>query len=89
MPKYEALTEFLEKRTLYDQDPRFRGINHQRECGINYAQYYKCQRVLGDRGDDTKPCDYFKKQFMSVCAPATVRKWDDYRNDKLFWSSFY
>merc|ERR1711862_334642 len=89
MPNYEALSEYVENRKLADLDPRFRVINHFRECGINYSEYYKCERILSARGDDTKPCEYFKKQFTNLCAPAHIRKWDDMRADKIFWGSFY
>lgn len=31
---YPALTEYMSWRKGYDRDPRFRGMNHKRECQI-------------------------------------------------------
>merc|ERR1711879_418512 len=61
--KYQALKEHLEKvgDHHYDYDPRFRQTNRSRECGWNYSDHFRCMRVLGDRGDDTTPCNWFKK----------------------------
>merc|ERR1711976_442701 len=64
---YEALKEHLENHKQYDYDPRFRGYNRSRECAWNYGDYFRCMRVLGDRGDDTTPCEWFKKQYSYQC----------------------
>merc|ERR1711988_1819260 len=67
--KYADLKEHVEKVGFhhYDYDPRFRQTNRSRECAWNYTDYFRCMRVLGDRGDDTTPCQWFKKQYFRVC----------------------
>merc|ERR1712141_7611 len=78
---YEALKEHLDNQKQYDYDPRFRGQNKQRECCWNYVDHYRCLRVLGDRGDDTRPCDWFKKQYLNVCFVQYHKAWDEMREE--------
>merc|ERR1712110_211940 len=87
--KYGALKEHLNHHQQYDYDPRFRSYNRSRECAWNYGEYFRCARVLGDRGDDTQPCDYFKKQYRFMCANKEIEAWDDMREQGLFWGKIY
>ena len=90
-PFYAALKEHVEKVGFhhYDYDPRFRQTNRSRECAWNYTDYFRCMRVLGDRGDDTTPCQWFKKQYFRVCQENWKQMWDDQREDGVFWGKIY
>eukprot|EP00463_Aulacantha_scolymantha_P002925 TRINITY_DN3684_c0_g1_i1.p2 TRINITY_DN3684_c0_g1~~TRINITY_DN3684_c0_g1_i1.p2 ORF type:complete len:89 (+),score=1.40 TRINITY_DN3684_c0_g1_i1:70-336(+) len=86
---YEALNEHLDNQKQYDYDPRFRSMNRMRECTWNYGDYFRCVRVLGDRGDDTKPCNWFKKQYQFQCMDADQNEWNDQRESGVFWGRMY
>lgn len=55
-------------------DPRFPNTNQTRYCYQSYLDYHRCKKV---KGEDFKPCEYFKKAYNSLCPNAWVERWDD------------
>merc|ERR1712173_147375 len=86
---YPALTAYMTWRKGFDVDPRFRGVNHKRECQMNYKHFFQCEWVMKDKGHDVAPCAWFKKQYENQCPPEWIARWDEYREDGLYFGKFY
>lgn len=62
-------------------DPRFPNQNQTRYCWQSYVDYHRCQKL---KGEDYKPCEYYRKCFESLCPFAWVEKWDTQRAENRF-----
>ena len=52
-----------------------------RNCFQNYLDFYRCTNI---RGEDYEPCQYFKKNFKTICPNDWVEKWDGQREAGTF-----
>merc|ERR1712014_87581 len=62
-------------------DPRFQNTNQARNCWQNYVDYHRCTNL---KGEDFEPCQFFFKNFMTLCPADWVEKWDDQRDAGSF-----
>jgi len=62
-------------------DPRFPNQNQTRNCWQNYVDFHRCQKI---KGEEYEPCEFFKKNFTTVCPNAWVEKWNDQREKNAF-----
>lgn len=62
-------------------DPRFPNTNQTRYCYQSFLDFNRCQKV---KGEDYKPCQYFKKVYTSICPNAWIEKWEDQRDSAAF-----
>ena len=93
---------------------RFPNQNQTRNCWQNYVDFHRCQKLkvcrlmkrftaswfLKMKGEDYEPCNFFAKNFQTVCPNAWIEKWNEQREkvlltfwysaklDVLFWSNF-
>jgi len=44
---------------------------------------------MKDKGEDPAPCKWFEKQYKNQCPNDWVRRWDEYREDGLYFGKFY
>ncbi|XP_066485162.1 cytochrome c oxidase subunit 6B1 isoform X1 [Tiliqua scincoides] len=76
------LSQFKKKRGDYltaPFDPRFPNSNQTRNCYQNYLDYYRCTKILADKGKDIKMCDWYRRVFKSLCPISWVKRWDEER----------
>ena len=52
-----------------------------RNCFQNYLDFYRCTNI---RGEDYEPCQYFKKNFKTICPNDWIEKWDGQREAGTF-----
>ncbi len=45
-------------------DARFPNTNQTKNCYQNYLEFHRCQK---HKGEDYKPCEYFKSVYQSLC----------------------
>jgi cytochrome c oxidase subunit 6b len=62
-------------------DPRFPNMNQTRNCWQNYVDFHRCQKL---KGEEYEPCQFFFKNFKTICPNAWVEKWDDQREKGAF-----
>jgi len=62
-------------------DPRFPNQNQTRNCWQNYVDFHRCQKL---KGEDYEPCNFFAKNFQTVCPNAWIEKWNDQREKNAF-----
>jgi len=62
-------------------DPRFPNMNQTRNCWQNYVDFHRCQNL---KGEEYEPCQFFFKNFKTICPTAWVEKWDDQREKGAF-----
>jgi cytochrome c oxidase subunit 6b len=62
-------------------DSRFPNQNQTRSCWQNYVDYYRCQKIKGEK---YAPCDYFKKYFSTICPNEWITTWDSQRENGAF-----
>merc|ERR1712029_965014 len=62
-------------------DPRFPNQNQTRNCWQNYVDFYRCQNL---KGEEYEPCQFFYKNFKTICPNAWVEKWDEQREKGAF-----
>ena len=70
-------------------DPRFPNQNQTRNCWQNYVDFYRCQNLKVDykilcsllyffnfffQGEEYEPCQFFYKNFKTICPNAWVEK---------------
>ena len=69
-------------------DPRFPNQNQTRNCWQNYVDFHRCQKLkvccllsvitllhhLLPQGEEYEPCQFFFKNFKTVCPNAWVEK---------------
>uniref|UniRef100_A0A8C4VXC4 Cytochrome c oxidase subunit 6B1 n=1 Tax=Gopherus evgoodei TaxID=1825980 RepID=A0A8C4VXC4_9SAUR len=48
-------------------DPRFPNTNQTRNCYQNYLDYYRCLKILGAKGKNTRPCQWYYRVYKSLC----------------------
>lgn len=68
--------EFTPLTATIPYDPRFPNQNQTRNCWQNYVDFNRCQKL---KGEDYEPCQFFYKNFRTVCPNAWVEKWEDQR----------
>ena len=78
----------MEDRIKYHRtapfDPRFPQTNQARHCLQEYLDFHRCEKVLGEKGKDVLPCQWFYKNYKSLCPSDWVDKWDTLREDGAF-----
>merc|ERR1712211_80143 len=62
-------------------DPRFPNQNQTRNCWQNYVDFHRCQKL---KGEDYEPCNFFAKNFQTVCPNAWIEKWNEQREKNAF-----
>merc|ERR1712123_82167 len=62
-------------------DPRFPNQNQTRNCWQNYVDFHRCQKLKGKKYE---PCQFFFRNFKTVCPVGWVEKWDDQREKDAF-----
>merc|ERR1711994_1109239 len=62
-------------------DSRFPNTNQARNCWQNYVDYHRC---INKKGEDFEPCQFFFKNFNTLCPFEWVEKWDDQRDNGSF-----
>jgi len=62
-------------------DPRFPNQNQTRNCWQNYVDFHRCQRL---KGEEYEPCQFFYRNFKTVCPFSWVEKWDEQREKGAF-----
>lgn len=50
-------------------DARFPNCNQTKNCWQNYVDFQKCIKV---KGEDFEPCEFFKRNYRSLCPHAWV-----------------
>ncbi|KAI3388680.1 hypothetical protein SNEBB_001393 [Seison nebaliae] len=72
----ECLREYWTRKAVYSPkfDPRFPNSNQSRNCYINYVDFHRCRKI---KGEDYKPCEYFKRVYQSICPDQWTESWDD------------
>ncbi|XP_057311659.1 cytochrome c oxidase subunit 6B1-like [Hydractinia symbiolongicarpus] len=55
-------------------DARFPNMNQTKSCWQNYLDFQKCTKA---KGEDYEPCQYFFRNFKSLCPVSWVEKWND------------
>ncbi|XP_030400855.1 cytochrome c oxidase subunit 6B2 [Gopherus evgoodei] len=65
-------------------DPRFPNTNQTRNCYQNYLDYYRCLKILGAKGKNTRPCQWYYRVYKSLCPISWVKRWDEQREDGSF-----
>ena len=50
-------------------DARFPNQNQTKNCWQNFMDHQRC---IKNKGEDYPPCEYFKKNFKSICPVAWV-----------------
>ena len=72
---------------------RFPNQNQTRNCWQNYVDFHRCQKLkvrslrklftvswfLKMKGEDYEPCNFFAKNFQTVCPNAWIEKWNEQR----------
>merc|ERR1712048_1216979 len=76
---YPALRKHIAAygRHSLSQDPRFINTNRQRQCWINYSEFYRCLYVREYLGKDTEVCGYFRNNFLQACPPQQIATYDE------------
>merc|ERR1711973_924658 len=62
-------------------DSRFPNTNQARNCWQNYVDYHRCVNL---KGEEYEPCQFFWKNFNTLCPLEWVEKWDDQRDNGTF-----
>jgi len=62
-------------------DPRFPNQNQTRNCWQNYVDFHRCQKL---KGEEYEPCQFFFRNFKTICPTAWVEKWDEQREKDAF-----
>merc|ERR1711872_482102 len=55
-------------------DARFPNQNQTRHCWQNFVDYHRCRNI---KGDDHKPCDYFKWVYRNRCPEDWIEGWNE------------
>merc|ERR1711971_131488 len=62
-------------------DPRYPNQNQTKNCWQNYVDYYRC---INKRGEDYEPCQFFFKNYNTICPLSWVERWNDQREAGAF-----
>ncbi|CAB3986734.1 cytochrome c oxidase subunit 6B1-like [Paramuricea clavata] len=62
-------------------DARFPYTNQARNCWQNYCDYFRC---IDRKGEDFEPCNWFRKNYLSLCPRKWVEDWDSQRDEGTF-----
>merc|ERR1711935_373974 len=54
-------------------DPRFPQFNGASRCSQYFLDFQKC---TWRKGDDYKPCDWFRHHYQHTCPPVWIERWD-------------
>ena len=52
-------------------DPRFPNQNQTKNCWQNYVDFHRCQKL---KGEEYEPCQFFYRNFRTVCPNAWIEK---------------
>ena len=55
-------------------DARFPNVNQTRNCWVNFRDYHRCIKA---KGQDYQPCEWFKRNYRSLCPVAWVEQWEE------------
>ena len=66
-------------------DARFPEQNQTGHCFTYYLDYHRCKNF---KGEDYKPCEYFKKVYKDMCPGFWVEKWDSWVDEGRFPARF-
>merc|ERR1712018_1097684 len=80
-PHLREPTEAEKSLKSVPYDPRFPNQNQTKNCWQNYVDFYRCQNL---KGEDYKPCQFFFKNFMTLCPLNWIEKWNDQRENGTF-----
>ncbi len=58
-----------------------RSVLCSRNCWQNYVDFYRCTNL---RGEAYEPCQFFYKNFKTICPFSWVEKWDEQRENGTF-----
>ena len=62
-------------------DPRYPNQNQTKNCWQNYVDYYRC---INKRGEDYEPCQFFFKNYNTICPLSWIERWNDQREAGTF-----
>merc|ERR1712189_170167 len=62
-------------------DARFPNQNQTKNCWQNFMDYQRC---IKNKGEEYEPCNYFYKNFKSICPVAWVEKWNEQLENGTF-----
>ncbi|RWS22023.1 cytochrome c oxidase subunit 6B1-like protein [Leptotrombidium deliense] len=62
-------------------DPRFPNQNQTRNCYQNYLDYHRCIKI---KGQDYKPCEWYRNAYVALCPDFWYQKWDEQREKGTF-----
>ncbi|KAM6453372.1 cytochrome c oxidase subunit 6B2 isoform 1-T2 [Liasis olivaceus] len=65
-------------------DSRFPFTNQTRNCYQNYLDYYRCLKIMKEKGKDVQKCEWYHKVFKSLCPTSWVNQWDEQRKQGIF-----
>ena len=66
-------------------DARFPQKNQTRKCWSYYIDYHRCLEL---KGQDYKPCKFFKNVYNTLCPSIWVAKWDEWVERGVFPEDF-
>ena len=83
IPTVEQLLERPDEVVLNTApfDPRFPNTNQTKNCWQNYVDYHLC---VASKGEEFKPCNYFKRIYQILCPQNWVSRWDELREEGRF-----
>merc|ERR1712189_47994 len=55
-------------------DARFPNQNQTKNCWQNFMDYQRC---IKNKGEDYEPCNFFHKNYKSICPVGWVEKWNE------------
>lgn len=76
-----AEKEFEFKIETAPFDARFPYTNQARNCWQNYCDYFRC---VNKKGEDFEPCQWFRRNYASLCPRKWVEDWDSQREEGTF-----
>ncbi|XP_066590610.1 cytochrome c oxidase subunit 6B2 isoform X2 [Prorops nasuta] len=63
------------------EDPRFQQTDVTLRCYVMYADFYRCEKILGE---GTEACAWFKKAYETFCPTRWIENFDDLRTTGRF-----
>ncbi len=62
-------------------DARFPYTNQARNCWQNYCDFH---RSVKKKGEDFEPCNWFRRNYSSLCPRKWVEDWDSQQEEGTF-----
>ncbi|XP_010615220.1 cytochrome c oxidase subunit 6B2 isoform X1 [Fukomys damarensis] len=83
------------KWTTAPFDPRFPNQNQTRNCYQNFLgetwgagrkspDYHRCVKAMNRRGKSAQPCEYYFREYRSLCPISWVQRWNQQIQDGTF-----